>query len=296
MKRRIATAITAGLAIALIVAPGVSAAANTVTVTGNTSAGENQPGWLFNRDVTSMTPYEFNTNESSIGAGSLYVKPINNTLGTPGARDKFVAENFLRTPVADVNSIAYDFQIAGTGTSADADQFYLNVYANIDNTTKFYDCRYDYVPTTGSTTAFSTATFIATDTPVNVQKSGTGRLATCPATLAEMPAGSHVRAFSISVGDTSASDTGLAGYLDKIVVDAAGNVTTYDFEPVLSPATKDDCKNGGWATFNTPVFKNQGECVSSVASKGKSQGNSSSNGPINPIEAVVNFVRTVAKQ
>lgn len=29
--------------------------------------------------------------------------------------------------------------------------------------------------------------------------------------------------------------------------------------------TKDDCKNGGWAQFTSPTFKNQGQCVSSFA-------------------------------
>ena len=45
---------------------------------GDTSSGENQPGWLFNRDVTTATPYEFNTDQASIGNGSLYVLPITN--------------------------------------------------------------------------------------------------------------------------------------------------------------------------------------------------------------------------
>jgi hypothetical protein len=46
--------------------------------------------------------------------------------------------------------------------------------------------------------------------------------------------------------------------------------TTYDFEPLIGPPTsKDQCKNGGWQTFNNPHFKNQGDCVSSVASKNK---------------------------
>jgi hypothetical protein len=48
------------------------------------------------------------------------------------------------------------------------------------------------------------------------------------------------------------------------------NNTTYDFEPLIGPPTsKDQCKNGGWQTFNNPTFKNQGDCVSSVASKNK---------------------------
>jgi hypothetical protein len=29
----------------------------------------------------------------------------------------------------------------------------------------------------------------------------------------------------------------------------------------LVPTSKDQCKNGGWQTFNNPTFKNQGECV-----------------------------------
>jgi hypothetical protein len=37
------------------------------------------------------------------------------------------------------------------------------------------------------------------------------------------------------------------------------NDITYDFEATNS---KDDCKNGGWAGFANPTFKNQGACVS----------------------------------
>jgi glucuronoarabinoxylan endo-1,4-beta-xylanase len=32
-----------------------------------------------------------------------------------------------------------------------------------------------------------------------------------------------------------------------------------------APTSKDECKQGGWATFNNPSFRNQGDCVSSVA-------------------------------
>jgi len=242
-------------------------AATTIVVMGNTAAGENQPGWLFNRDVSTSTPFEFNTDAASIGVGSLYVMPITNTGN--GNSDKFVAENFVKTPVENLNSISYDFKIAGNGDSSDANQFYLNVYANIDNSNKFYDCRFDYVPVIGTTSGFTTASFAASDTPVNVRTSSTPRTV-CPATLDGMPEGSYVRAFSISVGDTSGSDTGLAGYLDNVVVDLDSDVTTYDFEPAITPGSdKNDCKNGGWMTFNAPSFKNQGACVSYITSNEK---------------------------
>lgn len=48
------------------------------------------------------------------------------------------------------------------------------------------------------------------------------------------------------------------------------NGTAYDFEldPVLvgPPTDKNECKNGGWMTFDNPTFKNQGACVSYVQS------------------------------
>lgn len=200
-------------------------------VTGDTAAGEDQPGWLFNRDITTATPFEFTTNEHSTGTGSLYVKPI----GT-NPSNKMVAENFDKVPVADLSSISYDYRIAGNGTSSSANQFYLNVYANIDNSNNYYDCRFDYVPTAGSTTGFTTASFASTATPVNVQQRSSSRI-TCPTTLAGMPAGSMVRMSSISVGDTSANDTGLAGYLDNIVVNKLSGTTAYDFEPMVPDTT-----------------------------------------------------------
>src|SRR3954471_1188773 len=39
-------------------------------------------------------------------------------------------------------------------------------------------------------------------------------------------------------------------------------------ETAAGPTTKDQCKNGGWQAFTSPKFKNQGDCVSFVATKG----------------------------
>jgi len=39
------------------------------------------------------------------------------------------------------------------------------------------------------------------------------------------------------------------------------------------PTSKDQCKDGGWRSFNNPTFKNQGQCVSFVASHGEKQHN-----------------------
>ncbi len=249
-------------------------AAGTVMISGNTTSVENTSGWMFGRDPGNYTPHEFNTNQASIGQGSLYVLPI----GTPAAA-KFIGENFINTAIANVNTISYDFMIGSGGTVADANHFYMNVYANfgVSPDNKFYDCRYNVVPTTGSVSGFTTVTFDPTQA-YPVAKSGSSPFTTCPAVPADMDlqsAGSNIRAFALNVGDTSVNDLGLDGYLDNVVVNLNGDVTTYDFEPILSPSTKDDCKSGGWMIFNTPVFKNQGDCVSYVQSSEKAVGNKS---------------------
>jgi hypothetical protein len=44
-----------------------------------------------------------------------------------------------------------------------------------------------------------------------------------------------------------------------------GDITVVDAKPF--PTSKDQCKNGGWQTYG--IFKNQGDCVSFVATGGK---------------------------
>lgn len=246
--------IAAVLALPLIaVMPVASAAGSTLAVTPT-----NTQGWVFNGDPTTATPYEFNEDQASLGEGSLFVSAIGEN-----AADKFIAALPLGVVTSDLTSVSYDFMVAGGGDETDANQFYLNVYANLPGSTTFYDCRFDYVPTTGSTSEFTTATFNTTDTPVNVAVGGG---ATCPATLAEMPEGSTISFIAVNVGDTTANDTGLAGYLDNVVVTTTDDETVYDFEqdPTIL-ASKEACKNGGWMSSEAPVFKNQGQCVSSFA-------------------------------
>jgi hypothetical protein len=253
IKRFIAT-IAAALALPLMTAmPIASAAGTTMTVTP-----ANTQGWVLNGDLTTATPYEFSEDQASIGEGSLFVPAIG-----ANASDKFIAALPLGVAASDLTSVSYDFMVAGNGDETDANQFYLNVYTNLPDSTTFYDCRFDFVPTEGSTTEFTTATFNTSDTPVNVASRGG---ATCPATLAGMPAGSTVSFIALNVGDTSANDLGLAGYLDNVVVTTTAGETVYDFEQDPTALTsKEACKNGGWMLSEAPVFKNQGQCVSFFA-------------------------------
>lgn len=233
-----------------VITPNVSAA----TVVSETVSGDTAE-WMFNRDASTSTPYAFTSDAVKTGAGSLYVKPIG-----ANPKDKFIAEYFAKTAVKDFKWVKYDFKIAGNGTGADSDNFYLNVYATIDNSNEYYDCRFDYVPKVAAAKT-RTATFNANAEPVHIQKRGS-RIAECPATLKEMPAGSYVRALAINVGDTTASDQGLAGYLDNIQVRKATTTYAYDFAPLATPVLVAPADN---AVVNGKTLTNSWEPVAGAS-------------------------------
>lgn len=70
-----------------------------------------------------------------------------------------------------------------------------------------------------------------------------------------------------SVGTVISTNSGTERLLN-----ISATLTPALLTPAL-PTTKDDCKNGGWQSFG--VFKNQGDCVSFIATGGK---NSPANG------------------
>jgi hypothetical protein len=69
-------------------------------------------------------------------------------------------------------------------------------------------------------------------------------------------------------GATYNSDTGDTGVVSVSATDLStgGGTFTAVFGPQL-PTSKAQCEKNGWTTF--PGFKNQGDCVSYVATKGK---------------------------
>jgi hypothetical protein len=77
--------------------------------------------------------------------------------------------------------------------------------------------------------------------------------------------------FSLNVTDatyvTDSGDTGVVSF-SATPATLGGDLGTFAavFGPQL-PTTKAQCQNNGWKTF--PGFKNQGDCISYVATKGK---------------------------
>lgn len=61
----------------------------------------------------------------------------------------------------------------------------------------------------------------------------------------------------------------LKSSVDAFSIGTPTGIEVYNFEPVISPASKDECNNDGWKRFNNPTFDSQQECFD----HGKSQGN-----------------------
>lgn len=66
---------------------------------------------------------------------------------------------------------------------------------------------------------------------------------------------------------TTSTSTTLAPTTTSTSTTLAPTTTTTQAPPTGVPTTKDQCKDGGWQSFG---FRNQGQCVSFVASRGKS--------------------------
>jgi hypothetical protein len=74
--------------------------------------------------------------------------------------------------------------------------------------------------------------------------------------------------FRVATGCGGGAWTNFVGNADAVIIGVNGNTTTYDFELHTVPTSVNQCKNGGWKTFNPPPshgpFKNQGDCIQFV--------------------------------
>jgi hypothetical protein len=81
----------------------------------------------------------------------------------------------------------------------------------------------------------------------------------------------QVLSMSLQTGSGWAS--GFTGQVDGFQITLSdGSVANVNFEPYDVATDKDSCKNGGWAGLSDSAghsFKNQGDCVSYVATGGK---------------------------
>ena len=101
------------------------------------------------------------------------------------------------------------------------------------------------------------APFVKAGAPSHTGGSGSPNHGTLDQWRASFP-NAVVKAFGFSLGSGVYGD----GVINSITF--AG--TTYTFAAPVVLTSKDQCKKDGWKTSTSPVFKNQGDCVSSFAS------------------------------
>ena len=239
--------------------------------------------WFFYNDETdvidnSLGSFVSGPGTAPLGTGSVEIS----VSGTQ--RRNLATYQFSGTPLADITTLEFSTYNPSAGNGGSADRSgYLNF--NVDfNGTDTWQHRLAFVPSQNGTVvqnewqqwdainggnalwSFSGSVWPGTSTPGTTLK-------TWDQILTEYP-GVRIRVtdpwLGIRVGEPYAS--GYTENIDAFVFGTAAGTTSFNFDPAVGPpASKDACKNGGWQSFNSPSFKNQGDCVSYVATGGKNK-------------------------
>lgn len=137
-----------------------------------------------------------------------------------------------------------------------------NIFIYMGPVPSFSGCMQDMWGNTGNLIG-------STDTRFDLTQLGGPFYGTYADALALVGDDTILRISLVTDGGGSQLDGEQEVWFDNTVI----NEATYDFTPLLSPTTKDQCKSGGWMDFNNPVFKNQGDCVSYLQSSENASGN-----------------------
>lgn len=249
--------------IATLAAAGSAAAATVVTVT------QNSAGWhrLDTRPGGSVRFTEDYGAPPGLGSGSLELK----TDATNAAKADYFTFAHAGTPLAAVTDLGYWTYQPVTGQppiAAPSYQLQLDLNGDADGgfTTMVFEPYWNVeqgpIPPAAwkewdvdSGLFWSSRTF-ADGTCAVVAGAGGPPLYTLTQLKAMCPSavvlGIGVNVGTYNPGWTVATD---GVRFDDVI---------YDFELGRRPSAKDECKDGGWTTFDDPAFKNQGDCVSYV--------------------------------
>lgn len=270
MKKRILSTFSmaiASLGLLLAMVPGLATAEpSQVIVTPSNTQGwsteDTRPGGAVNYTNDTTAP-------GSPSNGALQLT----TDATTTAKAQYL--HATNTPIADVNDLSYSTK-QNSAAFAGGDTSYqllvdLNGAAAGGFTTFVYEPYENGVVTSGvwqswdvsSGQFWSSRSF--TDGTCNVVAGGGGApfytlaslQATCPEAVAV--------GFGVNIGSNNPSYNVEADLVNF-------GATTYNFEPFVTPADKDACKNDGYKNLtdqNGQAFKNQGQCVSWTNGRGQ---------------------------
>lgn len=273
------------LVMVLSVFAGTATAGNTVQVlpsdmaTNISDVVAHPQSWFFYNDENdtidnSLGSFVVGPSTAPLGAGSVQMS----VSGTQ--RKNLATYQFSGTPLSSITKLAFSTYnpSAGNGGSSTRSGY---LQFNVDfNGTDTWQRRLTFVPANNGTVVQDSwqewdviAGGNAAWTYSGAVWPGTGISGFTPRTWSDILAsypGVRIRVtdsfLGVRVGEPYAN--GYTENVDKFVFATAAGETTFDFEPAIGPATnKDQCKNDGWKVFNSPHYKNQGECVSSVVSQ-----------------------------
>ena len=251
------------------------AAATTVVVTPG-----NMQGWAF-----------FDDNGHG-GSGSLVNGPATPPLGSGSAQLELTAMNqgyalgnggFSGTKLADMTSLSYNTYVQ-QGNNTEAPALQLNIDTDLTDTHSGWQGRLVYEPyythtvTDGVWQTWNTQDNAKAGNVGNWWFSDAGAAATSGCTQAKPCTWSEVLTVYPNAGINTTYPgvvfkagsnwaVPFTGNVDAFTIGTASDTTTYNFESSLQPTSKDDCMNNGWKNYG--VFKNQGDCVSFVVTKGR---------------------------
>jgi hypothetical protein len=169
----------------------------------------------------------------------------------PTSTDKVAEYVDTNTPLADVGEPTLNYT-TNSGTIPPGFQLVVDFDGNgtVDGILVGEPTYYgnDWWASNGS------AQFVKDGAPSHSGGSGSANHGTLAQWRANFP-NAVVKAFGFSLGSGVVGD-----YLLNSITFAG---TTYKFATEVTLTSKDQCKNGGWATSTMPTYKNQGQCVSS---------------------------------
>ena len=202
------------------------------------------------------------------------------TTGTGEAKVKLMTNQFAGTTLNDITTLAYQTYQAPTGQWEGADAaFQLRIDLDGDVADVSDETTLVYEPyQAAGTSPIEPAAWQSWDVLAGsfwstrasdhlVAGNGGSTMYTLQQVLGFHP-DAAVLGVGVNVGGNNANYTVAT---DGVTFGTAAGTTVFNFEHLVLPTDKDECKADGWQTSFLPgQFKNQGDCVSSVASSGAS--------------------------
>jgi hypothetical protein len=269
---------------------GTVGAAGTTVVVSPT----NQQGWVFYGSADEGHAGGISTGEfvdGPGGPGSLGSGSVHFTLGNSNGGELIATTQFAGLPLSSLTTLAFSTFTTSSGKSValefdidyDPGASCATLIRPTDPVGSCYQGRFVYIPAFDNGSPVVTNAWQSWNTldsaknwyashgvpghpgmctqNASSQCSLADLLAVYPHAAIMMRSGAGN--FGVKAGSGYSS---FDGNMDNIRIGASGADTTFDFENHTVATDKNQCKDGGWQTFNPPTgpYKNQGQCVSST--------------------------------